>query len=75
MHEQAFTCWNKTIELDPEMVDALWSKAFCYEELGDYKSAYSVWEEIITWQESRGYEIEVEEVKKLAQKCKEKIKA
>lgn len=73
MYDQAFECWDKTIALDPEMVDALWSKAFCYEELGDYKSAYSVWDEIITWQEVRGYEIEVEEVKKLAQKCKEKI--
>ncbi|MBQ7358592.1 MAG: helix-turn-helix domain-containing protein [Lachnospiraceae bacterium] len=75
MYDEAFACWDKTIALDSEMVDALWSKAFCLEELGDYKSAYSVWEEIIAWQECRGYEIEVEEVKKLAQKCKEKIKA
>ena len=74
MYEEAFACWNKTIQLDPEMVDALWSKAFCYEEIGDYKSAFSTWNEIVTWQETRGYEIEVEEVKKLAKNCKEKIK-
>lgn len=74
MYDQAFECWNKTITLDPEMVDALWSKAFCFEELGDFDSAYKVWKEIINWQETRGYVIEVEEVRKLAKKCKEKIK-
>lgn len=73
MYDQAFECWNKTLELDPEMVDALWSKAFCYEELSDYKSAYSVWEEIVTWLETRGYEIEAEAPRKNAEKCKQKM--
>ena len=72
-YDQAFECWNKAIALDPEMVDSLWSKAFCYEELGDYRSAYLAWEEVIHWLETRGYDVEVETPRKFASKCKEKI--
>ena len=75
MFEEAFECWNKSLSLDPEMVDSLWSKAFCYEELGDYRSAYIVWEEIVEWLESRGYEIEAQAPRELAEKCKSKMNA
>lgn len=73
MYEDAFACWDKTLALSIEFVDAMWAKAFCYEELGDYKSAYQVWLELIEWHETRGYEIEVEEVKHLANACKSKL--
>ena len=61
MHEYALECWNKTLELDPEITAALWSKALCYESMGNYKSAYQVWMELIKWLEEKGLEIEVEE--------------
>lgn len=73
MYDQAFTCWDKTLKLDPEIASALWSKATCYEEIGNYKAAYQVWEEIIDWLEIRGYEAEVEEPRNRAQECKSKI--
>ena len=73
LHDEAFTCWNKTLELSTEYVDAMWSKAMCYEELGNYNAAYQVWEEIIAWLKRRGYEVEVEEPRKRAQECKSKI--
>lgn len=73
MYDQAFTCWDKTLELDSEIASALWSKATCYEEIGNYKAAYQVWEEIIDWLEIRGYEAEVEEPRNRAQECKSKI--
>ena len=73
MYDEAFTCWNKTLELSGEYVDAMWSKATCYEELGNYKAAYQVWLEIIEWLEARGYEIEVEEPRKRANECKCKL--
>lgn len=75
MYDNAFTCWDKTLKLDSEIAAALWSKATCYEELGNYKAAYQVWEEIIGWLEIRGYEVEVEEPRKRAQDCKNKINA
>ncbi len=73
MYDQAFDCWNKTLELDSEIVSAMWSKATCYEEIGQYQAAYEVWLEIIDWLESRGFEIEVEEPRKRAKECKEKM--
>lgn len=73
MYEQAFSCWDKALSLDPEMVDSLWSKAFCYEELGDFASAYSIWCEIVKWLETRGYDIEVKAPRELAEKCKARI--
>lgn len=73
MYEQAFSCWDKALTLDPEMVDSLWSKAFCYEELEDFAAAYPIWCEIVDWLETRGYEIEARAPKELAEKCKSKI--
>ena len=73
-YDEAFVCWDKVLELDPEVSDAMWSKGFCYEELGEYQKAYDMWDTVIAWLEERGYESEVELPKRLAQKCKEKIK-
>lgn len=74
MYDKAFACWEKTLELDSEMSAAIWSKATCYEELGNYQAAYEVWTELIEWLEARGYEVEAEEPRKMVQKCKEKMK-
>lgn len=73
MYNEAFACWDKTLKLDSEIAAAMWSKATCYEELGNYEAAYQVWEEIIDWLEVRGYEVEVEEPRKRALDCKNKI--
>ena len=73
MREKALECWNKTLELDPEIAAALWSKAGCYEDMGNYQEAYQVWTELIKWLEEKGLEIEVEEPKKRAQNCKKRI--
>jgi len=72
-YDDAFACWDKVLELDPEITDALWSKGFCYEELGEYQKAYETWTALVAWLEERGYESEVEEPRRRAQKCKEKI--
>lgn len=73
-YEEAFACWDKVLELDPEVTDAMWSKGFCYEELGEYQKAYEVWTSLIAWLEAKGYEAEVEEPRRLAKRCEEKIK-
>lgn len=72
-YEEAFACWDKVLELNPEVSDAMWSKGFCYEELGEYQKAYEMWNTVIAWLEERGYESEVELPRRLAKKCKEKI--
>lgn len=72
-YKEAFRCWDKVLELDPEVTDAMWSKGICYEELGEYQKAYDVWTSLVSWLEAKGYEAEVEEPRRLAQRCKEKI--
>ncbi len=72
-YDEAFTCWNKTLELDSEMTAVLWSKGFCYEELGNYQAAYEVWTSLVTWLEDRGYEVEAEEPRRLAERCRNRL--
>lgn len=72
-YDEAFSCWDKVLELDPEVCDARWSKGFCYEELGEYQKACEEWNALVAWLEARGYEAEVEEPKRRALRCKEKI--
>jgi len=73
MYDKAFLCWDKSLTIDTGFTDAMWSKATCYEELGDYQSAYKMWTEIIDWYETRGYEIEATEPRKRARFCKDKV--
>ena len=70
---EALDCWDKAFSLDSEMTAVLWSKGFCYEELGEYQKAYEVWCLLIAWLEERGYEAEAEEPRRLAEECREKI--
>ena len=70
---EAFACWEKAFFLDSEMTAVLWSKGFCYEELGEYQKAYEVWSSLVAWLEERGYEAETEEPRRLAERCREKI--
>lgn len=72
-YDKAFVCWDKVLELDPDVTDARWSKGFCYEELGEYEKAYETWTSLVYWLEAKGYESEVEEPRRWAQKCKEKM--
>ena len=72
-YEEAFACWNKAFTLDSEMSAVLWSKGFCYEELGEYQKAYDVWMSLGAWLEERGYEAETEEPRRLAERCREML--
>ena len=73
MYDKAFVCWEKSLKMDTGFTDAMWSKACCYEELGNYQEAYKTWLEIIDWYETRGYEIEMEKPRKRALICKDKL--
>ena len=71
-YEEAFSCWEKALQIDPSFHDAKYSKGFCYEELGDFRKAYDIWCEIADELKTAGYEIEAKYPMELAQKCKEK---
>ncbi len=74
MYEKAIECWDKSIAIDVSFTAALWSKADCLEEMGEYEKACAVWEEIISWYEKKGYEVEMEEPKRRLHECKRKTR-
>ena len=74
-YEKAIAYWDRAILLDDSYCDAMYSKGFCYEELGEYDKAYEIWCQIIEWLEKRGYLYEIEFPRQLAQKCREKMQS
>lgn len=73
MYDNAIECWDKSIEIDVSFTAALWSKANCFEELHEYEKACEIWEEIISWYEEKGYEIEAEDPKRRLEECKRRL--
>ena len=72
-YDQAFRHWQRAKELEPEWLDSTYSKAFCYEELGDYANAHRVWTSIADDLAARGFEAEVNWPRDMAKKCLEKM--
>lgn len=73
-YDEAIKCCDKSYELSSEYLDAMYSKAFCFEEMGDYKSAYNTWIKIIESLKTDGYDVEAQREEERAQACLEKIK-
>lgn len=71
---EAIKCCDKSYELNSEYLDAMYSKAFCYEEMGDYSHAYAIWLQIVEILKKEGYDVEVLREEKRAQACLQKIK-
>ncbi len=72
-YDEAFKYWNKAEELGTTFMDGKYSKAFCYEDLGEYENAYKIWCEIAEELVSKGYDVEAEMAKKQAEICLEKL--
>ncbi len=72
--DEAFFHWHRARELEPEWCDSRYSMAAYYEETGDYESAYKMYCEIAEILGRRGFEAEVAYPRKLAAKCREKMK-
>ena len=68
-YEEAFRCWDKALELNSVYLDAKYSKAFCYEQLGDYQNAYLVWSEIADALDKEGLEYEAQDAWDNAKRC------
>ncbi len=72
-YNEAFEYWNKADNLTTENLDQKYSMAFCYEELGEYEKAYTVWCEIVDRLKKDGYDIEAATEEKRAQECFKKF--
>ena len=75
MYADAYPYWEKRYELKPQMLDSLFSIAFCREELGEYDKAYEAWMRIVgIMNERRGdYDIAVKFPMRKAEECKAKM--
>jgi len=72
-YEEAFSYWEKHLELDSTWLDSYFSMGFCYEEIGEYKKAYEVWTTVSKILTQRGLIVEAEWPQEMAEKCLKKV--
>ena len=53
-YDEAFDCWNKSVEQNPDMCSSYYSMAFAYTELKKHKEAIWAWEQVIAFLERQG---------------------
>lgn len=69
-YDEAFSWWKKALSLDKDFMDAMYSMAACREELGDYKQAHRIWNEIADQLDRRGLVIEAKYPREQADHCR-----
>ena len=73
-YEEAFTHWEAAVAIDTKFLDAMYSMAFCREELKQYDKAAVLWEDIARRLDERGLEIEAQWPREMAEKCRQKLR-
>lgn len=69
---EAFSHWERALELEPRGFDAAYSMGFCYEEMGEYGKACEVFAKIGDDLQRRGFDSEVNLPRRLADNCRKK---
>jgi len=68
-YDEALQRWNRALEMEPDWCDSEYAIASCYEEMGDYANAYAVYSRIADKLDRRGFSIEANWPRILAEKC------
>ena len=71
--EEAIQWLDRGMAVDPDLMDARYSKAECYEDMGDWQKAMEAWNACAAANEARGFTIEAEEPRKRAEQCRAKL--
>lgn len=71
-YEEAFSHWQRSLDLDQTYLDAKYSMGFCCEELGEYDKAHQIWQELTQELNRRGLTIEGKFPAELAENCRRK---
>lgn len=71
-YDEAFHHWKRAAEMEPTWLDAAYSMAECYEELGDYGKAYETYLQIAEDLDRRGFDVEANLPRLLANQCRNK---
>lgn len=72
-YDEAFRHWRRAAEMEPDWLDAAYSMAECYEELGNYGEAYLAYLGIAENLEGRGFDVEANLPRLLANQCRSKM--
>lgn len=59
-YHEALAYWDKAIKLNDNYADARFSKAYAYEQMGEYQMALEEYRSICVWLQQHGYDIGVE---------------
>ncbi len=71
-YDEAYAHWEKRYELAPQMLDSLFSIAFCREEFGEYDKAYEAWMRIVRIMNEWDDDISVKFPMRKSEECKKK---
>lgn len=74
-YPEAFAYWKQALALNSRFLDASYSMGFCYEEMGEYLQARSIWLELSKELNRRGLLVESEFPRKRAEECLRKREA
>lgn len=78
-YEEAIEYWNRAMKLNDNYCDARYSKAYAYEQLGQYKNAIEEYKGICDWLYEKGYDLGVEtrepeeKIRELTEKLHENV--
>ena len=72
-YDKALEYFNKALELNDNICDAMYSKAFCYQEMGNNENELKTWKVIVEWLEMRGFTIQTAWPNEMIKKLNEKI--
>ena len=72
-YDRTFAHWKRAMEMEPDRCDAAYSMAECCEELGDYAKACETYLQIAENLERRGFDIEANLPRLLANQVRSKI--
>ena len=73
-YEEAFAYWDRAGELGTDFYDDLYSKAWCYNTLGEYQKAYDLYMDIASKLRETHYDEEAEMAETQAKEIKLKMK-
>ena len=73
-YEEAFAYWDRAGELGTDFYDDLYSKAWCYNTLGEYQKAYDLYMDIAAKLRETHYDEEAEMAETQAKEIKLKMK-
>lgn len=69
-YDKAFKHWKRAQQLEPSLMDSSYSMAACYECLEDHDNAARVWQSIADDFSVRGFEVETNDTRSNAARCK-----